>query len=54
LVKYIFPKEIKQKAFEKLWSLGFRYENLFPDPDGAAKGAKYVVESEDGSIWTTG
>jgi hypothetical protein len=54
LDKYIFPKEIKQKAFEKLWSLGFRYENLFPDPDGAAKGAKYVVESEDGSIWTTG
>jgi hypothetical protein len=54
LVKYIFPKESKQKAFEKLWSLGIRYENLFPDPDGAAKGAKYVIETDDGSIWTTG
>jgi hypothetical protein len=54
LVKYIFPKEIKEKAFAKLWSLGVRYENLFPDPEGAAKGAKYVVETEDGSISTTG
>jgi hypothetical protein len=54
LVKYIFTKENKRKAFEKLWSLGIRYENLFPDPDGAAKGAKYVSETEDGSIWTTG
>jgi hypothetical protein len=54
LVKYIFPKEIKKDAFEKLWSLGTRYENIFPDPDGAAKGAKYVVETEDGSISTTG
>jgi hypothetical protein len=53
LVKYVFPKEIKKEAFAKLWSLGFRYENLFPDPDGAAKGAKYVIETEDGSIWTT-
>jgi hypothetical protein len=41
LVKYIFPKEIKQEAFAKLWSLGIRYENVFPDPEGAAKGAKY-------------
>jgi FRG domain-containing protein len=52
LVKYIFPKEIKQEAFAKLWSLGIRYENLFPDPEGAAKGAKYVVETEDGTIST--
>jgi hypothetical protein len=52
LVKYIFPKEIKQKALAKLWSLGIRYENIFPDPEGAAKGAKYVIETEDGSIST--
>lgn len=54
LIKYILPKEIKKTAFAKLWSLGFRYENLFPDPEGAAKGAKYVIETEDGSISTTG
>jgi hypothetical protein len=52
LIKYILPKEIKKTAFAKLWSLGFRYENLFPDPEGAAKGAKYVIETDDGSIST--
>jgi hypothetical protein len=51
-VKYVFPKEIKKEAFAKLWSLGTRYENIFPDPEGAAKGAKYVIETEDGSIST--
>jgi len=53
LVRYIIPKEIKQKVFAKLWSLGIRYESLFPDPEGAAKGAKYAVETEDGSLCTS-
>jgi len=53
LVRYIIPKEIQQKVFAKLWSLGIRYESLFPDPEGAAKGAKYAVETEDGSLWTS-
>ena len=53
LVRYIIPKEIKQKAFTKLWSLGIRYESIFPDPEGAAKGAKYAVETEDGSLWSS-
>jgi hypothetical protein len=52
LVRFIIPKEIKAEAFAKLWSLGIRYENQFPDPEGAAKGAKYVIETEDGSIST--
>jgi hypothetical protein len=53
LVKYIIPKDIKEKGFAKLWSLGIRYENLFPDPEGAAKGAKYVIETEDNSLTRT-
>jgi hypothetical protein len=53
LVKYIIPKDIKEKGFAKLWSLGIRYENLFPDPEGAAKGAKYVIETEDNSLTMT-
>ncbi len=52
LVKYIIPKEIKEEGFAKLWSLGIRYENIFPDPEGAANGAKYVIETEDDSIST--
>lgn len=52
LVKYVFPKEVKQKAFAKLWSLGIRYESLFPDPEGAARGAKYVIDTADDSIST--
>jgi hypothetical protein len=50
LVKYLIPKEVKQRAFAKLWSLGIRYENLFPEPEGAAKGAKYVSEAVGDSI----
>jgi hypothetical protein len=50
LLRYFIPKEIKQNAFAKLWSLGIRYESLFPDPEGAAKGAKYVIDTEDDSI----
>ena len=42
LVRYIIPKEIKEKGFAKLWSLGVRCENLFPDPEGAAKGMRLV------------
>jgi hypothetical protein len=53
LVQYIIPKEIKQKAFAKLWSLGIRYENLFPDPEGAASGAKYVIETQSNSLSMT-
>jgi FRG domain len=52
LTKYVIPKEIKAEAFAKLWSLGFRYESLFPDPEGAAKGAQYVIDTDDGSLWT--
>lgn len=51
--KYIIPKEIKNHAFAKLWSLGIRYESLFPDPEGAAKGAQYVISTEDGTLSTT-
>jgi hypothetical protein len=51
LVRYIFPAETKHKVFAKLWSLGIRYENMFPDIEGAAKGAKYVVDVEDNSIY---
>jgi hypothetical protein len=50
LTKYVIPKEIKGEAFAKLWSLGSRYESLFPDPEGAAKGAKYVIDTDDGSL----
>lgn len=52
LTKYIIPNEIMRAAFAKLWSLGVRYESLFPDPEGAAKGAKYVIDSDDGLLWT--
>jgi len=52
LTKYVIPKEMKREAFAKLWSLGIRYEILFPDPEGAAKGAKYVIDTDDGSLWT--
>jgi hypothetical protein len=52
LVRYIFPAETKHKVFAKLWSLGIRYENMFPDIEGAAKGAKYVIDVEDNSLWT--
>jgi|GEM_PF-1016200 len=52
LTKYVIPKEIKAEAFAKLWSLGVRYESLFPDAEGAAKGAQYVIDTEDGSLWT--
>ena len=40
LVQYIIPKEIKAESVAKLWSLGMRCENIFPDPDGAAKGGQ--------------
>ena len=53
LTKYMIPEEIKGEAFAKLWSLGVRYESLFPDPEGAAKGAQYVIDTEDGSLSTT-
>jgi hypothetical protein len=46
LTKYIVPGEIKQSTLEQLWSMGIRYESLFPDPEGAAKGAKYVIDFE--------
>ena len=52
LTRYVVPAAIKHKTFSKLWSLGMRYENLFPDAEGAAKGAKYVIDVEDNSLWT--
>jgi hypothetical protein len=52
LKKYVIPKAIKHETFATLWSFGVRYENAFPDAEGAAKGAKYVVENEDGSLFT--
>jgi hypothetical protein len=52
LTRYVIPSAIKRKAFAKLWSLGIRYENIFPDAEGASKGANYVIEAEDGSLWT--
>jgi hypothetical protein len=52
LTQYVVPAAIKHKTFAKLWSLGIRYENIFPDAEGAAKGAKYVVDVEDNSIYT--
>jgi hypothetical protein len=52
LTRYLIPASMKREAFAKLWSLGIRYENLFPDADGAAKGAKYVVENEGISLST--
>ena len=51
LTKYIIPKEMKGEALAELWSLGFRYESLFPDPEGAAKGAQYVNDTEDGTLY---
>jgi hypothetical protein len=52
LLRYVIPKEIKHDCLAKLWSLGIRYETIFPDQEGAAKGAKYVIENEDGSLCT--
>lgn len=52
LTQYIFPGAIKHKTFAKLWSLGIRYENMFADAEGAAKGAKYVIDVEDNFIYT--
>jgi hypothetical protein len=52
LTKYVIPKEIKGEAFAKLWSLGIRYESLFPDPEGAAKGARYVIDTHDSLVST--
>lgn len=53
LVQYIIPKEIKEEALAKLWSLGTRYENIFPDSEGAANGAKYVIETQSDSLSTS-
>jgi hypothetical protein len=33
-------------------NVGIRYESIFPNPEGAAKGAKYVIETEDNTLWT--
>jgi hypothetical protein len=52
LIRYVIPGAIKRETLAKLWSLGVRYENLFPDADGAAKGAKYVVTNDDGTLYT--
>ncbi len=51
LTRFIIPSEIKREALAKLWSLGVRYENIFPDPEGAAKGARYVAENESSSLY---
>jgi hypothetical protein len=51
LTRYTIPSEIKRKVLAKLWSLGVRYENIFPDPEGAAKGARYVAENESSSLY---
>jgi hypothetical protein len=52
LTRYVIPKAIKLEVFEKLWSLGIRYENIFPDADGAAKGARYVIVNDNGTLFT--
>jgi hypothetical protein len=51
LTKYIFPGETKKSTLAKLWSLGIRYESLFPDAEGAAKGAKYVSDFETNTVY---
>ena len=48
LTKFIVPRKIKQKCLAKLWSLGIRYESLFPDAEGAA----YVIDFETKTIFT--
>ena len=45
------PKEVKHEALQSC-GLSEIAENIFPDPEGAAKGVKYVIETEDGSIST--
>jgi len=44
---------MKDHAFAKLWSLGVRYESVFPDLEGAAKGAQYVIDTDDGTLSRT-
>lgn len=51
LTRYIIPSGIKGEVLAKLWSLGVRNDNIFPDPEGAAKGAKYVAENESSSLY---
>ena len=50
---YVIAKEMKDHAFAKLWSLGIRYESVFPDLEGAAKGAQYVIDTDDGTLSRT-